>query len=374
MKVPWFSGKKFILYIISYRFRQRVGKIALQTLQGLRFMDAASIAFGIWLAVTILIFHKNLDNWYVFIASRILLILALLGIIKKAQKNGSTWNFLKNWYPWLLAIIIYKEMGSLVFLVFPYWFDPAIIDIEQAIFGLQPSIWLAQKFDHIFILEFMHFSYFTYYLMVPLLGGILYFRKKNLRAFQDFITAIIMSYYISYIGFVLVPAEGPRYALAAQGGVQLTDGWIFTKIITFLMGTEALHGGAMPSSHSAIALVYIVFCYKYVKKLFYISLPFTIGLFIACVYGRYHYVLDVIIGIGIGAIWCWAAPAINSWWRDKIMVYDAFPTFSKLFESENIISNRKNFKTPPEKLEMPIEKIDHKQGSEQLPALENHKH
>jgi hypothetical protein len=56
------------------------------------------------------------------------------------------------------------------------------------------------------------------------------------------------------------------------------------------------------------------------------------------------------------------------------MVYDAFPTFSKLFESENIISNRKNFKTPPEKLEMPIEKIDHKQGSEQLPALENHKH
>jgi membrane-associated phospholipid phosphatase len=58
-----------------------------------------------------------------------------------------------------------------------------------------------------------------------------------------------------------------------------------------------LHGGCMPSSHVAVATVVFVFAYKYTRRLFYFLGPLILSLFVGTVWGRFHYLSDVIAGI-----------------------------------------------------------------------------
>ena len=41
---------------------------------------------------------------------------------------------------------------------------------------------------------------------------------------------------------------------------------------------------------------------RYKPRLFWICLPFFLAMCVATVYGRYHYVADVIAGVAVGAI------------------------------------------------------------------------
>jgi membrane-associated phospholipid phosphatase len=46
--------------------------------------------------------------------------------------------------------------------------------------------------------------------------------------------------------------------------------------------------------------------WRYDRKLFWWLLPFYVGMLFSTVYGRYHYVADVIAGIAVGFLGFWA--------------------------------------------------------------------
>ena len=56
----------------------------------------------------------------------------------------------------------------------------------------------------------------------------------------------------------------------------------------------------MPSSHVAVALVVMLAAFRYFRRLGWALLPINIGLAIATVWGRYHYVSDVFVGAAFG--------------------------------------------------------------------------
>jgi membrane-associated phospholipid phosphatase len=69
------------------------------------------------------------------------------------------------------------------------------------------------------------------------------------------------------------------------------------------MDTAAVHGGAMPSSHTAVALIVLIFVWRHSRFIRYPLAVIFVGLMVGCVWGRFHYVSDVIVGdiIGVGA-------------------------------------------------------------------------
>ena len=44
-------------------------------------------------------------------------------------------------------------------------------------------------------------------------------------------------------------------------------------------------------------------------------LPVAVLLVISLVYLRYHYLVDVIAGIGLGILILWGVPKLESWWE-----------------------------------------------------------
>jgi len=71
-----------------------------------------------------------------------------------------------------------------------------------------------------------------------------------------------------------------------------------------IMWSDTPHkGGAMPSAHSATCVIFIIWCARiWGPQGALIGGLVGLMMFISTVYGRYHYVIDVIVGTIIGLL------------------------------------------------------------------------
>jgi membrane-associated phospholipid phosphatase len=69
----------------------------------------------------------------------------------------------------------------------------------------------------------------------------------------------------------------------------------------------------MPSSHVAVAVIVLMAMYRGARRWFWALLPLVIGLTVGTVYGRFHYVSDVAVGLTIAPLSFWLA----CWWLKR---------------------------------------------------------
>ena len=202
-------------------------------------------------------------------------------------------KFVRAWYPILLLIYLYSESGLINNLVFEAPLDPIYISMDKLIFHCEPAMVLPVKFSNRFLIEFFHFSYFTYYLYLPVIGGILYFKDKQF--FEEFLFTISLTLLSCYLLFIFFPATGP---IPLRRG--LYSGF-FPSIMDLIYYLDT-PGGAFPSSHVAAAVVCMVMVLRKERILGLILIPFVAGLMVATIYCRYHYAVDAIAGIIYGIL------------------------------------------------------------------------
>ena len=133
-------------------------------------------------------------------------------------------------------------------------------------------------------------------------------RGKELAA-DRLLTASAIAFFLSYIIFYLYPVEGPRYHLAAQFAREM-DGYLFVPFAHKIMDSAAVHGGAMPSSHTAVALIVLLYVCRESRAWGYVLIPVITGLMVGCVWGRFHYISDVLAGMAIAAVALWLSRLI----------------------------------------------------------------
>jgi len=261
-------------------------------------VDWATVIYLLALSSIILLFHPGQPSWYyylIFNFSMIFLVLAIVYCLSSPEKKLAI--FFRHWYPVFLFTFLYEEIRYLVHLIFPGFFDSWINRLELAILGDYPTVFL-EKLSFPVLNEYFLMAYFSYYFILPILGIALYFRGK-LKEFDSLVLATAIAFYLSYLGFIFFPVEGPRYALASLHQIPI-KGFIFTPLAQWVVKVAGLHGGCMPSSHVAVTMVVFVFAYKYTRRLFYFLGTLIPSLFIGTIWGRFHYLSDVIAGILVG--------------------------------------------------------------------------
>jgi membrane-associated phospholipid phosphatase len=263
-------------------------------------VDKATLAYMAVLSLVILIFHRNLEHWWLFILINLGVCAAVELIVRAfGPRSGTVAPLLRHWYPLLFFILLYEETRYLIHLVFPHSFDFAINRFELALFGVHPTVWM-QKFVSPGLNEYMMFAYASYYLLLAVMGIGLYFSRK-VKEFDGLLFTAAVAYYASYLGFVLFPVEGPRFALAHAHQVAI-DGGFFTSFALGLIHKAGIRGAAMPSSHVAVALVVLVYARRHHRMLYRVLFPLVVSLLISTVYGRFHYVSDLAAGLVVGAL------------------------------------------------------------------------
>jgi membrane-associated phospholipid phosphatase len=263
-----------------------------------------TMAYLGWMIALAAIFHRNIPH-----AGRYFAIHAALGVAivflawMAAGSRNAALQFARHWYPLPLYIFFFEELRGLVHAIFPGWFDRWLVQFDYNFAGVHPAAWLA-RFATPALNDFMQFSYMTYFLYLVILPAILYAQKQRAE-FWTVMVSTAIAHYTVYVIAVLFPIESPYFALASLNLAALTGGRI-TAAIDFIERFGRVHGAAFPSAHVAGSMVALLAARRYKPWLFWLCLPFFASMCVATVYGRYHYMADVLAGVAVGAMG-WAA-------------------------------------------------------------------
>jgi membrane-associated phospholipid phosphatase len=253
-----------------------------------------------WVLVLLCLCHRNVAHVGRYFAIRGAIAVGIVGLAWMGARSGNRFlQFARHWYPLALYIFFFEELRGLVHAVFPGWFDRWLILFDYNFAGVHPAAWLG-RFASPGLNDFMQFSYMTYFLYLVILPAVLYARGER-EAFWTVMVATAIAHYSVYVIAVLFPVESPYFALASLHLAPLEGGG-FTAAIDFIERFGRVHGAAFPSAHVAGSMVALLAARRYRAWLFWICLPFFLSMCVATVYGRYHYVADVLAGIVVGAI------------------------------------------------------------------------
>jgi membrane-associated phospholipid phosphatase len=198
-------------------------------------------------------------------------------------------------FPVISVLIIFDSLGLIVHKINPQDLDYLLIRLDFTIFRTYPTIEL-EKIMSPLLTDILQISYSTYYFLPVTLGAVLKIRKKQVE-FEKSLFLILLCFYLSYVGYILFPALGPRYAMEHLHEAELT-GFLFSESIQKALNMlEGIKRDAFPSGHTAIALTVLYLAYLYERKLFMVFLLPVMLLIFATVYCRYHYAVDVLCGI-----------------------------------------------------------------------------
>jgi membrane-associated phospholipid phosphatase len=211
-------------------------------------------------------------------------------------------NFFRNWYPVFLMPFLYKEVEVLAGYIGDWGLTRPVQQLEVAIFGGHPSIYLSEVIDSVFLSEYLHFCYLSHVLMVPAIAGYFY-AIQNRAAFHELLLLFTVNCLVSYFFFSLYPVDSPFYLFASLDAK--FSGYPFYDLVHYVADRGGARGGAFPSCHVSVTTVVWLVLWKWKRAAAVGLLPIMSGLVFATVYGRFHYVLDVLAGFFVAMTVVW---------------------------------------------------------------------
>jgi len=310
-----------------------------------------------------LLIHTNPALWFVLVSIIVLLLIIVFQFDRFDLNDASLFTFFytyaavivlhtflnrkrfRMFYQRGSSEIIYKSYVQLTWLCLPYLliavvyenlilFSKAFVDTfnnvdlilmkaDEAIFGVQPTIWL-QKFIHPLAVDYFMVAY-GMFVVYPFVYLIYLLQRNRLDVFYRVIMAQVISLIISLSCYIVFPAIGPRFIFDPYFPKLVPNLPEFTlplKGIHFdfllkLTGRESFYAlqydlwnyleriktDCMPSNHACLCLICLIYALRYrdIFKWEKLAVSFwVIGVFsliISTIYLRYHWVVDIIAGV-----------------------------------------------------------------------------
>jgi membrane-associated phospholipid phosphatase len=289
--------------------------------------DVLIIWFFTLLSVINLAFASLIPSWWLMIIINLGVIgmILLLGWARETTGSGIV-TLVHDWH---VAPTVFFTFKELYFMIRPIHggrdYDDLLIAIDRFIFGVDPGKWMMQ-FATPWLTEVLQIAYTLFYLLFILIGLEVY--RKRFGAFQFFMFASVYGFFLSYLGYFLLPAVGPRFTLfdfsrldADLPGLLLTPylRWFVNFGGSVPMGVSnavALVGtqrDVFPSGHTMMTIVLMYLSMRYrLKSRWFIQVTGVL-LIIATVYMRYHYAIDLAAGALFAAVCLVTAAPLHRW-------------------------------------------------------------
>jgi membrane-associated phospholipid phosphatase len=278
-------------------------------------IEGLTLFFLIGLILLTIVFHGRIPLWRSLLINYIILVGLLFAFKLSSDRKaiGKTGTFFYHYSPILFVVLIYESLGNLIQYLQPD-IDPQLIQIDFSIFGVHPTLWMEQWIVPWFT-DIMSLAYLSYY-FIPIVLIVVLYMKDRTAEFDRALFILAFGYYISFIGYILFPAIGPRYAMTHLYSVPLEGSFITDFIRDTLNILEHNKRDCMPSGHTQIVLMVLFLTYRCERFLFSIFFPIVCGLILSTIYLRYHYVIDILVGVGL-AIGCLIfGPLLHRWWSN----------------------------------------------------------
>jgi membrane-associated phospholipid phosphatase len=199
-----------------------------------------------------------------------------------------------HWYPLAYVSFCYREMSVLIRAWGRPVMDTELARIDFAFWGGNPTVWL-ERLRSPALAEAVEI---VYALFVPavLLTALILWKQKRFCEFRYYAFLVASGFLVSYVGYFVAPARGPRFLLADLQTYDLQGLWLFDGLRGLLDRMESAHYDCFPSGHTEMTILAWWGSRSISVTLFRCMFAYTLGVIFATVYLRYHYTVDVMAG------------------------------------------------------------------------------
>lgn len=214
---------------------------------------------------------------------------------------------LRDWVPLLFILSAYAWMDAVVGGKMSEEQDALMASIDRTIFfGHDPNE-LMQSIIVRPLSEWLAFAYSFYAVLYPLvLGAVFLFGGR--RALRESAFTIGAALLVSYVSYSLIPVKGP--VLTRTFDVSL-DLYLLASVKEAMMDATRITWDCFPSMHTCCSILLAWCAWRHVRRLFWWVLPIVASMPLACVYLRYHYVIDVLAGLVLAVVMTQVTKRLN---------------------------------------------------------------
>jgi membrane-associated phospholipid phosphatase len=204
-----------------------------------------------------------------------------------------------DFYPAAFIPFVFESLGPLIAAARGPARDDLLIAADRFLFGTDLTLWV-ERLERPWLTNAFFLFYSSYYFLSIVLGAALW--RRSLPDARRYIFTLSFAYFLSYAGYFLIPALGPRFALASEqkGPVETTP--LSRAISMTINELERTKFDVFPSGHTMITTVVLLVAWKRARRVFWFLLPIGTGLVLSTVYCRYHYGVDVLAGLALAAV------------------------------------------------------------------------
>ncbi len=290
--------------------------------------DLVSIVFLTFLSLLNLVFSARVPLWpvLVLVNSSAAALIVFLSINAETKKTPLLIG-LHRWYLYPIVLLVFKELYFMIRPIHPVDYDQLLIEIDRWIFGVDPTVWMG-RFAHPLLTEILQISYSSYYVLFLILGIEIY-RRHTLKSFDKAGFMIVYGFYLSYLGYFLLPAIGPRFTLHEFHLLsEELPGLLLTEPLRAFVNfgesiptnvpnpAEVVQRDVFPSGHTQLALIVVYLAFHFKLSTRWLLASLTALLIFGTVYLRYHYAVDVFAGMLFFWFTIWSGHHIEAWWLD----------------------------------------------------------
>ena len=300
--------------------------------------DLLTLGFSLLLIALALAFPNRITMWPGVLAVSGLVMACVVGAaMLHGRLSPPFGRLMHDWAFAPLVYVIYLELYWVVGPLHQGWIaDDWLMWIDHSVFGVDPTVWLSRVATP-WLTESAQIAYASFYALVIAVGVELYARRKYAE-FNLYVFACAFGFLVSYAGYLLVPAVGPRFTLHDFAlldhdlpGVLLTP-----SLRSFVNAGGLVPSGAssqvaialsnrdlFPSGHTMMTIIAVYWSWRFRLHLRWVLSPVGAILVFATVYLRYHYVIDVAAGAITAALCIASTRKFHAWLGARVETLDA---------------------------------------------------
>ncbi len=190
--------------------------------------------------------------------------------------------------------------------------DQFFVNFDLWIFGMHAAffterIWQALGEFQFLIYDFMIISYYSYFLL-PYIGAAVYYTALKPHQYAHigrYLISVALYFQINFLFYLIIPVTGPQYFLSGEFSRELPFSSLGLSLYQGVQNAQSTFIDCFPSGHVGISFLITVWLLRLKHPARWIFLVLSLGIIMATLSLRYHYLLDVLASIPL-AISCYA--------------------------------------------------------------------